>query len=275
MMLRARLLAAFALALLPSVVNAQSFLGAEYSGFALYDIDRATGNFTTLCDPSTSALPGIAWNPNTATLYGTDETNLYTVNRTTCVATLVGAHGAQVTGLTFNTAFTTLYAIGYNGNLYAINPATGAATSVGPIGAGIGTPGYDVTDLATRSDGAVFSAGVDNNLYSVNLATGAFTNLGALTGTTGLGLTAIAFDNLNVLYGIDTGSDRLMTVNTATRVATDVSTVDIGSDVRGLAFIGAAAAPQVNVPVPALDTLGLLLLMGLLGIAGFVVVRRA
>ncbi len=275
MNLHARMLAALVVLLLPLVVGAQSLLGSEYGGSALYDINKTTGAFTTLCDPSTSALPGIAWNPNTSTLYGTDENNLYTVNRTTCVATLVGAHGAQVTGLTFNTALTTLYAIGYNGNLYSINPATGAATNIGPIGAGIGSPGYDVTDLATRSDGTVFSVGVNNNLYSVNLATGAFTNLGAITGTTGAGITSIAYDNLDVLYGIDTLSDRLLTLDTTTRVITFVSAAGIGSDVRGLAWVGTAAPPPpAPIQVPTLDAWGLLLLMGLLGIAGFVAVRR-
>lgn len=272
-MLRARWLAAFAIFLLPLVGGAQSFIGSEYGGGAMYQIDRATGNFTTLCDPSTNLLPGLAFNPNTNTLYGTDQDNLYVVSRTTCVATLVGAHGTSLTGLTFNTTFTTLYAIGYDGNLYSINPATGAATSIGAIG--VGSPGLNVTDLATRSDGAVFSAGVDNNLYSVNLGTGAFTSLGALTGTSGGGLTAIAFDNLDVLYGIDTGTDRLMIVNTTTLAATDVGTAAVGSDVRGLAFVGTVAAPSINVPVPALDTLGLLLLMGVVGVAGFVAVRRA
>jgi hypothetical protein len=272
-MLRARWLATVATLLFPLVVGAQSFVGSEYGGGAMYQIDRATGNFTTLCDPSTGLLPGLAFNPNTNTLYGVDETNLYTVNRTTCVATLVGPTGHQVTGLTFNTTFTTLYSIGYDGNLYSINPATGTATSIGAMG--VASPGLGVTDLATRSDGAVFSAGVDNNLYSVNVATGAFTSLGAITGTGGGGLTAIAFDNLDVLYGINTSTDRLMIVDTTTLAATDVGTAAVGSDVRGLAFVGNVAAASLNIPVPALDTLGLLLLMGVVGVMGVVAIRRA
>jgi hypothetical protein len=259
--------------LLPLAAGAQTLLGSEYGGSALYDINYTTGTSTTACVPTTSALPGVAWNPLTSTLYGTDENNLYIVNRTTCAATLVGAHGFRVTGLTFNTAHTTLYAIGYNGNLYSINPATGAATSLGAIGGGIATPGYDVTDLAVRSDGAMFSVGVNNNLYSVNIATGAFTNLGVITGTTGAGMTSITFDNLDVLYGIDTLSDRLVTLNTTTRATTFVSAGGIGSDVRGLTWVS-AAAPAASVQVPTLDTLGLMLLMSLLAIAGFVAIRR-
>jgi hypothetical protein len=55
-----------------------------------------------------------------------------------------------------------------------------------------------------------------------------------ITGTTGAGITAITFDNLDVLYGIDTLSNRLVTLDTTTRAISFVSAGGIGSDVRGL-----------------------------------------
>ncbi|MBZ5590205.1 MAG: DUF4394 domain-containing protein [Acidobacteriia bacterium] len=255
------------LVLAPMAAGAQSLYGTEYGGGAIYRINPADGTYVTLGAPGPNPFPGLAYDPGTNTLYGTDEDNLYTVNLTTGAATLVGAHGVAggITGLTFNAAHTVLYSIGYDGILYSVNPATGAATSVGALG----VAPNDIVDLATDSAGTVYAVGTAANLYSVNTTTGAATLLGALTGTSA-GLTAIAFDDSDVLYAIDTGTDRLMTVNVSTRVATPVSAGAVGTfgDIRGLAFVGPAAA------IPALGGLGLLLLGLLLAVAGWIAIRR-
>lgn len=257
------------LAVVPAVAGAQFLYGSEYGGGAVYRISPADGTFVTLGAPGPSEFPGLAYNPNTNTLYGTDQQNLYTVNMTTGAATLVGSHGVAngITGLTFNSAYTVMYSIGFDGNLYSVNPATGAATSIGALGH---SP-IAIVDLATNSAGTVYAAGTDANLYTVNTSTGATTLLGALTGTN-VGLTAIAFDPNDVLYAIDTISDRLMTVNVTTRVATPVSAGAVGTygDIRGLAFVSGSAASGI----PALGALGLLLLGVVLALVGWIAIRR-
>jgi hypothetical protein len=200
-------------------------------------------------------------------MYGTDESNLYIVDTATAGTTLVGSHGvgANLTGMTFNTSYTTLYLIGYDGNLYAVNPGTGAATLVGPLGVAPNT----IVDLATAPGGTVYAVGTANNLYSVNTGTGAATPLGAITGTSGAGMTAIAYDDGGTLYAIDTLSDRLMTLDTGTLVATYVGAVAIGSDVRGLAF----APLFAGVEIPTLGSLGLILMTVLVAAAGWLAIR--
>jgi dipeptidyl aminopeptidase/acylaminoacyl peptidase len=251
--------------------NAQNIIGSEYGGYAVYQIDSTTGNFVTLGAPAASKLPGLAYNPTTDTLYGTDENNLYTVNRTNGATTLVGAHNFRVTGLTFNGAHTLMYAIGYDGNLYSINPATGAATSIGPHNRST------ILDLATDSNGTVYAAGFGSGLYTVNTSTGATTQVGTITGLYNAA-TGITFSSEDILYAIDISTDRLLIININTLVSTEVGTASIGSDVRGLAYIGDATNVSSAIPVPALSTMALLVLALILLITGWVatgVTRKA
>lgn len=259
------------LALLGSIpAHAQTLIGSEYGGSVIYEIDGVTGEAVPIGGGTTNTLPGLAYNPNTSTLFGTDQNNLYTVNPSNGVTSLIGAHGGQdVTGLTFDGAYTVLYAIGYNGTLYSINPATGAQTAIGPLGA---SPNV-ILELATNSAGTVYGTGTSNNLYTVNTSTGAATLLGAMSGTSN-GLTAIAFAADDTLYAIDTGTDRLMTVDVGTRVATPVGTARIGSDIRGMAVVDLASPSDDSVAVPTMGTLGLIALSLILGMAGLISVKR-
>lgn len=264
--------AVFSFVVLYSVAaSAQSLIGSEYSGWAVYEIDAVTGDFVTLGDSGANRLPGLAYNPTTDTLYGTDEENLFTVNKFTGVATLVGAHGiaSDITGLTFNAGHTLLYSLGYDDNLYSVNPVTGAASLIGSMGL---DAGYDVVDLATDSGGTVYAAGLDEFLYTVNTTTGAATSLGQITGFEDR-VTAIAFSDVDVLFAIAINSDRLMEINTSTRVATAVGTASIGSDVRGMAFVGEVTDVRSTEPVPALNYLALLAMSLILTITGWVAIK--
>jgi hypothetical protein len=247
--------------------SGQVLFGSEYGASDLFEIDPATGTFVIVGTPPTSRLPGLAYNPNTGTMYGTDETNLYIVDVASAGTTLVGAHGvaSPITGLTFDVAFTTLYSIGYDGNLYSVNPATGTATLIGALGAAPNT----IVDLATASDGTVYAVGTANSLYTINTSTGAATSLGSITGTSGAGMTAIAFDDGGTLYAIDTLSDRLMTLDTGTLVATYVGAIGIGGDVRGLAFVPLAIGQEI----PDLNQIGVVLMTILLAAAGWLAIR--
>ena len=228
------------IALLGAVpAHAQTLIGSEYMGDDIYEIDGATGTPTRIGGGTTNTLPGLAYNPNTGRLFGTDEQNLYTVDLSDGNVILrLGAHGAQrVTSLTFDAAYTVMYAVGYDGILYSISPATGTQTAIGALGA---EPNR-ILALATNSAGTVYGTGTANELFTVNTATGAATLLGDITDINGnvfgFGLTAIAFGDDDTLYGIETLTDKLMTLDVNTRVATPVGTAAIGSDIRGLAFI--------------------------------------
>jgi hypothetical protein len=66
-------------------------------------------------------------------------TNLYTINRTTGLATKVGPHGIPISdylGCEVGSETGLLYAAGNEstGNLYSINKVTGVATPIGPTG---------------------------------------------------------------------------------------------------------------------------------------------
>lgn len=252
---------------------AQTLIGSEYGGQTIYEINGATGDANPIGGGTTNRLPGLAYNPNTDILYGTDENSLFTVNPSNGTTSLVGPHGAQiVTSLAFDAGYTTLYSIGYNGILYTINPATGAQTAIGPLGASPNT----ILALATNSAGTVYGTGTSNNLYTVNTSTGAATVLGTMTGTS-IGLTAIAFDENDTLYAIDTGTDRLLTIDVNTLVATPVGTTGIGSDIRGLAVVAAGAGPGPvgpAQPIPSLSTLGLITLSLILGMVGLASAKR-
>lgn len=249
--------------------HAQTLIGSEFSGNPIFEIDGTTGIGVSIGGGTTARLPGLAYNPNTDTLYGTDQNNLYIVNPSDGTTALVGPHGPQdVTGLTFNSGFTSLYSLGNNGQLYSIDPTTGAQTAIGPLGV---SPA-DIVDLATDSTGTVYAAGIDSNLYTVNTTTGVATSLGAITGTGGIGLTAIAFAADDTLFAIDTSTDRLMTVDVVTRVATDVGGPGIGGDIRGLAVLGGGLGSATA--VPTLSTPGLIAIGLVLGITGLLSVKR-
>ena len=289
--------------------HAQTLIGSEYMGDDIYEIDGATGVPTRIGGGTTSILPGLAYNPKTGTLFGTDEDKLYTVDLSNGNTTLVGAHGAQtVTSLTFDAAYTVMYAVGYDGKLYSISPATGTQTAIGALGY---SPNR-ILALATNSAGTVYGTGTADELFTVNTATGAATLLGDITDMNGnvfgAGLTAIVFGDDDTLYGIETLQDKLVTLDVNTRVATPVGAAAIGSDIRGLAFISPDAdgdgVPDASdafpndasetadtdgdgvgdnrdaypndptrslMSVPVMPALALLLLAGLLGLLG---VRR-
>lgn len=112
-------------------------------------------------------------------LYALDTSlNLYSINPTTGVPTLLGPTGAPLSswyGMSTNSA--TLY-MTFGANLYTLNTTTGAATLVG------GTGGTQYGALVTMS-GTLY-AGEDagaNKVDTLNPATGAATIGSTLTGT--------------------------------------------------------------------------------------------
>jgi hypothetical protein len=244
-----RLIASFVLGIAALVsLTGQVSAGYLYGGDStLFRIDPATGASVVIS--SVAGAPyrlGLAYNPNTATMYGIGEFDgtLSTIDLTTGAGTFVGNNAFSMTGLTFSGDFSTLYALnGNGGSLLAVDPTNGSASMIGATNPAL-------LDLTTDSAGNVYGGGF-NGIYTVDTATGLTTSIG---GT--LSWTAVAFDDNDILYGIEINSDALYTIDVATGAATLVGG-SIGFDVRGMAFVGDS---NTQVPEPgsfALIALGM------------------
>jgi hypothetical protein len=144
----------------------QSNLAARGDGalFATDPFTNGPGGFVYRVNPTTGAATsigqsgltggfaapgGLAFGPTGSLflLYGLFTDNLYTLNQTNGVASLVGASGVELNGLVFSEG--TAYAFDFFGRIYTINPTTGAATftgvtvtgGFGPVNAAAGGPG--------------------------------------------------------------------------------------------------------------------------------------
>jgi DNA-binding beta-propeller fold protein YncE len=184
--------------------------GAEDSSTGtsrLFTIDRFTGATTSFAGMDSSinlSSGGLAINPLTGVMYATGSNGhqshaLFTIDKTTGAATLVGQAGGEccvspfgfnVNGLGFRSDGT-LFANGFTlgatqteaaySHLFTINLTTGAATDIGSHGVTLGRQ-LAYSGLAFRDDGTLLSLGSitasRGGLYSVNPLTGAATLLG-------------------------------------------------------------------------------------------------
>ena len=190
----ATLVGSLALAL---TAEASMLYGANGS---LYQVDPTNGNSVVIDSGDSAYRLGLAYDSTTGTMYsaGLFDGILSTVDLVTGDTTPVGpANGTQMTGLTFSSDFSTLYAFDFNGGpLIAVDPTDGSAVT-------IGATGFGGLDLSTDSSGNVFAGGF-GGIATINTATGAAMVIGG-----NLAWTAIAFDENDVLFGIEIGSDAL------------------------------------------------------------------
>jgi hypothetical protein len=194
----------------------------------LFSIDRSTGAITAFGGLSSFinlSSGGLAINPVTGVMYATggyndgvsahQGTGLFTIDKTTGAATLVGFaagnccagdFGIQLSGLGFRSDGT-LFANGRgNGpsyldassHLYTVDLATGTATNIGSSGVTVGRS-LQYSGLAFRADGTLLSIGsfdaASGALYAVDTATGAAASL------YGPG----AYGSVPVHFGVDGG----------------------------------------------------------------------
>lgn len=207
---------------------------------------------------------GMAYDPASDTLYwipGRGNAQLYTLNRSTGAATLIGAHGIDdLFGLEFDTSTGTLYGSQFSGgsNLYRLSTGNGAASLVGNMGRGIGGLAYDSKrgQLVGVEDGS-------GRLYNVNRSTAAATQIASPGGNNDSGL---AYDHdADLFYNIDWSGNFFRIDPTAGYARTQLFG-GIGAH-DGLAYVGTAVQPPA-VPEPAS-----LALVGL-ALAGLAATRR-
>ncbi|MGB0911540.1 MAG: hypothetical protein ACPGYT_14350, partial [Nitrospirales bacterium] len=119
----------------------------------LKSIDTTTLAITDIGDVGVEvSFGGLAYDPNTDTLFmvdGRSSANLYTVNRTTGIASLTGSHGvSHLRGLAFDSTNNVLYGSRTSSGgteLYALNTGNGAATLVGDTSVSFSGLSYDST----------------------------------------------------------------------------------------------------------------------------------
>jgi hypothetical protein len=154
----------------------------------------------------------IAFSP-TGTLYGVSGTgNLYSIDPTTAVPTLIGSLGGPDVNSLVSSSAGVLY--GANSDLYTINTTTGAETEVGPIGYSSGG------DLAFV-DGTLYLSTGSNDLVSLNTTTGQGTLVGAM-----------GYPNI---YGI-ASPDNINLYAAGGSAGTDIYSVDVSNGAATLLF---------------------------------------
>ncbi len=175
-----------------------------------------------------------------------DNDNLYTIDPTTGVTTLVGNMGVEMTDIAFSNGamFGVSFPASGPDSLYSINPNTGAATLIGPTSVFLNALqfGPDGTTLYAAGGspgcGPSPSPTACNSLYTINTATGA----AALVGTGTYNSSGdLEFASSLFLTSATSSTDQLFTVDPTTGAGTPVGGGIGYAQVYGLAYV-----PETN-----------------------------
>ena len=190
----------------------------------------------------------------------------------------VEGEGGRAPDLTYEMTTDTLFATcdgscDGGDSLQTVNPATGQGTVIGPFMGGIGSPG---NGLAISNTGILFHSGA-GELANINRNTGAGTFIADLTLGVDIEVNALAFHPLTgELFGstiaqhasANPRSSTLVKINTETGATTLVG--DLPDCFDGIIF----RTKPINIVVPTLSEWGLIAMASILGMAGFMVIRR-
>ncbi|MES2884543.1 MAG: DUF4394 domain-containing protein [Pseudomonadota bacterium] len=181
-----------------------------------------------------------------------------------------GTTGVTLLGMDFRPRNGDLVALGSDAKLYLINPTTAAATLLSTLAADPndttdGNTAFSTTLIATGNQYALdFNPVVDRlRIVSSNNAAAMAANLrvnvdtGAVFTDTAVGRPPFAITGIGftiaptpVLYGLDTASDRLFSINTGTPAGRLTQISDLGVDlaeISGFDIIGSSEAYAVSV----------------------------
>ena len=183
----------------------------------LYYVDTNTGAATaigsTLSGGVLATPAGLTWRPDTQTLWTIDlaggevgTIDLATGNFTTVFNTALS--GWQ--GIDWDVVTQKFYLLNQNFNMYVLDPVTGVTTLLGASGAPLAT-GLESDPVTGTLYAIGFSA--PGNLYTVDKTTGAFT---AVIGTAPASFQGLSFSPTGVLYGSNTTTDSLYTIDPVT-----------------------------------------------------------
>jgi len=258
-------LAAAALTAMTGAANAGVLYAINNSNDTLVTFDTNSLAQTVVGSLGTNvSFGGAAYDPNSDTMYaigGRNNNALYTVDRGTGAATLVGNHGiSDLFGLAYDSLNDVLYATQFSrgSGLYSLDTSTGAATTInGAMANEIGGLAYNsLTDqLIGIEDGA-------GDLYDLNRANGAQTLLfnGSFVNDSGL-----AYDpDMNLYWDIDY-SGNLYSYDPTNGYARTTHLTGLGS-FDGLTYLYSRGPVDTPAPAP-------LALLGL-GLMGFGLMRK-
>jgi uncharacterized protein YjiK len=230
-----------------STAHAGLLYAVEESSDTLISIDTDTFTTTSIGSLGVSFnFGGMAYDPNSDTLYmidgQTSNSSLYTVNRTTGQATLIGASGANsLFGLAFDSTNNVLYGSQLDSprKLYSLDTMSGSATNIDPMdggmSAGIGGLAYD-----SNRDMLVGILDGSGALYDIDRSTGDQTFL-ATTATNNSGL---AYDSdQDLFWDIDFSGNLYSYDPNNSYAQTKIILPGLGAH-DGLAYVS-------SVPVPA------------------------
>lgn len=244
-----KLAASLALSIGSVSAHAAPVLWIDDSLGQLGTVDVATGTVSLIGNMGVT-MTDIAFDP-LGNLYGISFTSLYSINRYTAAATIIGSTGISSNSLVFGSDGT-LYTA--NTSLYRLNTSTGASSLIGTGG------GYSSSGDLAFIDGQLYlsSAGGDQ-LFQLNHTTGA----GTLVGSIGYGAVYGMATNNNVdLYGV-TGTN-ILSLNTATGAGSLV--LNYAGHGLGAAYGTSFVEEAAVVPIPAAIWL---FGAGLVGMVGF------
>lgn len=252
------LFAILALAVPPAALATPVLYGLDWNTRMLFGIDPSTAQTTPV--GSNGLLANSLAFAGDGRLYSTTSGRLGTLDPGTGAASVVNAAtGRPLMALAFDSGFGTLYGLDFDnaGQLWRVDPATGTTTLVGSTGLRLASSlAIDSLNRAFVAETFGFAEGGQGRLFRIDLDTGAVLQT---VGRIGQGITALAFDGDDQLYGVGLISDDLLRIDTTTAAATVVGRLPYG-DVRGLAFVPTAANA---VPAPA----SLLLVLAALALA--------
>ena len=267
-------------------VNAQPFpdgligLSSSEPG-VLFSIDGSTGVATPLLTLNGGAsITGLAFLKRT--LYGTDlydfpgsimnDNAIGSITKSGVISFLSNQNGSQNWwSLASDESGDVLYTVDDdNSNILTAQFRDGSVTTIGS-GVGFNVPGLEFDNI----HGILYAISNDKSLYTISTATGT----PSLIGPTGIpgnttAVIGLAYDACSqILYANEGNLKQLFILDVTTGAATLVGSNGVNDAIDGLAWKGPCGVAISN-PIPTLSEWGLIAMAGVLGIVGFMVIRR-